>query len=403
MTNTKNSTVAVLIAILAWLSTGSAWGLVSIVSVTPPARNVALDRATTISLTWRVTRSNPVGAGAGATVSSPRGEFIVVVPNTGPVVLRTVPVTLSQTKPISGPSTEFTFLETVLVPLDVTRRAHELGFVNVFYRRTFSDGAGAATASVDLRITSSAVTAFGVSRLALYFDDRAPVRVVGRNETLHVFADISTTGTGLLRAVWESAEPPGTAGEPVFRSLRTVQQYLTAGESRTLTGPELRTSSTGVYFVRLRITEPQPAFQSPVIRYFVGEGTPGAGRPPAPLALVSPAPSALVVPELRFSWRAIRGAHAYQLEVFGGTRDSVRELPTLGGAPDKPGSEDVAQALKQPPVTGMLVTGAQTNTGLSGMARRHLKSGRTYLWRVRAIGEDGSVIGESPMREIRTP
>ena len=408
MANTTNRTVAVLIAITAWLSAGSAWGAVVAVSVTPPARNIALDRPTAISLTWRVSRLNIVVgmSGPGATVSSTRGEFVVGSPSTG-LVLRTVPVTLSQTKPVPPPVpitvTEFTFQETLLVPLDVARRAHALGFVNVFYRRTFSDGAGAAMASVDLRITSSAVTPFGVSRLALYFDDRAPVRVVGRNEILHIFADISTTGTGLLRAVWEIAEPPDTAGEPVFRSLRTVQQYLAAGESRTLTGPELRTSSTGVYFVRLRITEPQPAFQPPVIRYFVGEGVPGGGRPPAPLTLVSPPPSALVLPELRFSWQAIRGARAYQLEVFHSTRDSARELPTLGGAPDKPGSDDVAQALAKPAVTGMLVPGAQTQTVLSGMARRRLESGRTYLWRVRAIGEDGTVIGESPMREIHAP
>jgi hypothetical protein len=51
----------------------------------------------------------------------------------------------------------------------------------------------------------------------------------------------------------------------------------------------------------------------------------------------------------------------------------------------------------------MLVPGRQTQTVLSGAARTRLEPSRVYLWRVLAIGADGSVIGQSPMRELRTP
>ena len=51
----------------------------------------------------------------------------------------------------------------------------------------------------------------------------------------------------------------------------------------------------------------------------------------------------------------------------------------------------------------MLVPGNQTTTTLSLNARQRLTPGRAYLWRVLAISEDGTVIGQSPMREMRTP
>jgi hypothetical protein len=51
----------------------------------------------------------------------------------------------------------------------------------------------------------------------------------------------------------------------------------------------------------------------------------------------------------------------------------------------------------------MMVAGARTRTTLSEAARARLISGQNYLWRVLAIGNDGSVIGESSVREVRMP
>jgi hypothetical protein len=51
----------------------------------------------------------------------------------------------------------------------------------------------------------------------------------------------------------------------------------------------------------------------------------------------------------------------------------------------------------------MLVTGEQPSTRLSQPVWQHLQPGRGYWWRVRVIGADGSVTGESPLAEFRTP
>ncbi|MFQ5901728.1 MAG: hypothetical protein ACE5IH_09265 [Thermodesulfobacteriota bacterium] len=77
----------------------------------------------------------------------------------------------------------------------------------------------------------------------------------------------------------------------------------------------------------------------------------------------------------------MEGARAYQLELY------LRESTPISSQP----------------VTGMLVPARQKETPLSQMARQRLLSGQVYLWRVLAIGEDGTIIGESWFREIRMP
>ena len=111
----------------------------------------------------------------------------------------------------------------------------------------------------------------------------------------------------------------------------------------------------------------------------------------------------MFAPDTLFAWENHKGARAYQLEVYRTDRNPATELPDLGGGDRTPKPSDVAAALRQAPVTGMLVPGNQTTTTLSLNARQRLIPGRAYLWRVLAISEDGTVIGQSPMREMRTP
>ncbi|MGE5240614.1 MAG: hypothetical protein ACM3NI_03115, partial [Bacteroidota bacterium] len=188
-------------------------------------------------------------------------------------------------------------------------------------------------------------------------------------------------------------------GQPVFRPLISVRQYLVGSDKQTLRSPILPTNSSGLYLVRLRITDPVPGFDQPVLRYFVSSGKPGEVLPIMPIGLFTPPHQTLLAPDTVFAWEAIRGARAYQIELYARAMTPADKLPSLGddigtAAPALPGT---------PPVAGMLVVGTQTQTALSATARSHLQPGRIYLWRVLAIGGDGSVVGESPVREIRLP
>jgi hypothetical protein len=178
-----------------------------------------------------------------------------------------------------------------------------------------------------------------------------------------------------------------------------VRPYFAGGDKQTLSSPNLPAETSGLFLVRLRITDPAPDFEQPVIRYFVSSGRPGERVPVQPVALVGPPDRALLASDTQFIWELIRGARAYQLQIYAKQRLPGDSLPDLGGEPAVP-----APALPQgPPVTGLLVPGAQSRASLGAATRGHLPPGQTFLWRVIAIGGDGSVVGESPVREIRTP
>jgi hypothetical protein len=378
-------------------------------NVAPSARNVAIGQTATVTATWTVVNSL-LAPSASSSITS-FGAFVPSCTLTPPFVLGTPtnPV-LNSTVPTAGATTiTHSVIDTVIVPAELIQRARDAGLSNFFYLRRFFVPPTIEVADpgrftcVALNITGSGGAGFSVPREALSFDDGAPVRIVPRGHKLQAQADISYTGVGLLQAVWEIAEPPSTSGEPIYRVLSQVRQSLALGDAQTLKSPELPTGLTGLYLLRLRITDPVAGFEAPVIRYFVGEGRPGKELPAQPFALGNPAPAALLAPDTGFSWQPIAGARAYQLEVYATGRETDVVLPDLAAEDRAPSAIDVARALSRPAVTGMLVPGRQTQTLLSGSARSRLKPGNVYLWRVLAIGADGSVIGQSPMRELRTP
>jgi hypothetical protein len=365
---------------------------------TPSTRLVALGQPTTLSIIWNVVRA--AGGNCGDTVSAPPGVIRAAVGNQ-PVLL-TVPRTLSQTQACGNAPTPFTFSESLFIPADVVQRAQKLGAASLVFERTFGDGGSSAKGAVALPITGAAAAGFSISREALQFDNGAPVRVLARREAVQAFAEIAYNGSGLLQAVWEVAGPTSTAGEPFFRVLSQVREYVPpTAEQKVIKSPPLPTDTTGLYLVRFRITDPVPAFEAPVIRYFVGDGRPGRELPPQPLSTYSPPSLALLAGDTSFTWAPIAGAKAYQLHVYRLAREGAR-LPELSGD-NAIDPRDIARTLARPPVTGMLVPGNQTSTKLSTAARTRLESGQVYLWRVQAIGADGAIIGESRLRELRTP
>jgi hypothetical protein len=362
------------------------------VTVAPTAFNIAFGRPTTISVVWSITQTTCTGTG---TVSSPNG-FI----NFGQT---SISIGGNLSRPITNPGPTVQIAETIVVPQSVSIQALEMRSASIQFTRIFTSTISCTSttdaASADLFVTSAGASGFSLSRVALSFDDEAPVRIIGRNEKIHAVADIMFNGNGLLHGTWEIADPTSTGGQPVFRTLGRVGRYLTGGDRQRINSPPLPSRSTGLYLVRLNITDPTPNFDAPIIRYFVGDESTGARMPALPLALVSPPNQSLLAQDTPFAWDAIRGARAYQLEIYAKPRTAADSLPSLGS--------DINAAPPAlppgPPITGMLVPGRQLRATLSHAARAHLLPGHTYLWRVLAIGGDGSVVGESPVRELRTP
>ena len=344
---------------------------VNSVTTSPTSKNVSMGRYVSVPIVWTIDEDiGPV------TVTSTSGEFRPAIGS--PVLLGTVSKVLSKT--VSSPAM-ITFSETVQVPRSVIFRARKMGFSSLVYQRTFSDGIAPGTGGITLNITGSGGADFSINRISLRFDDDSPVRLLPRGEKLITLAEITFGGTGLIKAVWEIADPSSTPGVPVYRPLRIVRQQLTASRKVTLSSPELPTDRIGIHLVRLRITDPEVGFDTPVLRYFVAKEKPDTPRPPVPIRLIAPGPVSQLTPETNFSWLAVKDTLAYQLELY-----VKRKTPVSGQ-----------------PVTGMLIPARQKETPLSQIARQHLKAGQVYLWRVVAIGENGAIIGKSPLREIHAP
>jgi len=153
-----------------------------------------------------------------------------------------------------------------------------------------------------------------------------------------------------------------------------------------------------LYMARFRITDPQPGFDTPVIRYFINARK--EAIKPVSLDLIAPAHASHLSANTRFLWQGLPGARAYLLEIFNPAAANPGQ-PVENTTEKGVGSLLVPEngISGGPPVAGMLISGNQTV--LSQLARARLRSGRSYLWRVRAISASGQIIGESPLRSIR--
>ncbi len=360
----------------------------------PASQNIAMGTNSMIRVSWSIGYS----VSAPSTIVSEKG--VLRVPG-GPV-LATVPTLISRAVPGPASGTEI-FREAVPVSEQVILRAQQLGFNRLSYERVFVDGESAAEARTDLNITGAAGASLGLSRIALRFPDNSRVKVMGKNATTHVLADLTFTGAGRLEAIWEIAEPSSTMGNPSFRTLRLIRRQLVgAGQQLTLRSPELPTQATGLYLVRLRVTSPVLSFDSPVIRYFINSGiktTPPVGD----IRTLKPSEGEVVDPGTRFEWSPVPGARVYQVEFRGRRASSVAaQIPSLGeahvGTPIEGEEDDTSY-----PMAGIMVAGTTQELSLSALALSRLAPGSSYWWRVQAYDDRGQLIASSPLRSIVIP
>jgi hypothetical protein len=394
--------IGCLAAALLALSTAPAWANITSVAAVPASANVAVGRSTTVTVTWRVTADSTCGLGLH-TVSSPQGVLVTTIDGGGRPVVRALSGTYNVVAATANVSTVLSFTETFSVPADVVDYLHRGGAVSMTYRRIFTETynntvCDTNSGSMTLNFTGSAGAGFSVDRLSLRFDDDSTVRLLARDSKLAATADVTFAGSGLLAGVWEIADPSSTLGTPVFRPLTLVRQQLAAGGRVTLHSPALPTDRLGLYLLRLRITDPQVPYETPMIRYFVMNEA-DMPRPPAPMNQTAPDDNSSVGPQTEFGWTAIDSAKLYQLEVYPMPAASVADgLPDLGGGP---ALETNAGKISGPPLTGMVVPAERTRTVLSVVTLGHLRSGESYLWRVLALDDQGRVVGASPLRRLK--
>lgn len=392
------------LACLALLS-GYGWGAISVAgsSVQPASITIPLGQPTTITVTW-VVNSTPAPASAYS-VTSQSGQFLA--PGKGNALLATVNTVLASAVNLpvgfTGSGTAI-ITETVAVPAEVSVRANKLGANQIVYSRSFSDGSvTTGTLQANILVGGSGLAQFGVARVALSFDDGAVVRVVPAKSALSAAAEVSYVGSGVLRGYWEIADPGSSSGTPFFRVLQSISQGVGGMERATLKSPALPTEIMGLHIVRLRLTEPAPAFDPPVLYYYVGEAKPGTPFSFTPMTVLNPPEQAYLDARTQFSWLPVKDARVYKIEIFADPELTSIALPDLGAAPATSDPQRMQRALSRPAMAGMLVAAPRTQTTLSASTRAKLQRQRSYFWRVQTIGRDGAVLGEAQVRELRVP
>jgi len=378
--------------------------------------SVTIGQTSTVNVSWTTTVSSDLNVTGNIIASSPTGTYSNGLGN----VINTLSYSYGQTNGLAGAI--HVFNEPLILSAALTSQAATLGLTSIQYQRTFTlvegtiiSGTLQATATINLVTPPAAAVPPGnsqsvlsIDRIALRFNDNSTVRLVRPEALISAVAEIRYNGTGLLDAIWEVATPASTLGGQsvdrlIYTPLRSVRQYLGAGGVIYLQSPRLPAAAQGNYVVRLRVRQPTNlGFNLPILRYAVnpeGAALPGEKRPP--LRLSAPANNALLQADTHFRWQAVRGARAYQLELYL-AKDHRRPSTQPGSEPGKLGYDETSID-KQAPATGLLVPGRKTSLSIGALSRQHLRHGETYLWRILAIGAEGRIISSSPIREIRIP
>jgi hypothetical protein len=383
----------------------AARAVINSVQPVPSTSLVAIGQAHSLPLSWAlsITEGTLVGVNffprTFYSLTSTSGQFRV-----GATVLGTVNTVLTLNGSVpTGATTTVNIPESVVVPPDVTVRANQMGAQTISYVRVFNDGTTPIQGSEQILVVGSGAGAFGVTREALAFDDGAAVRVVQAGDRLSAHAEIDFTGSGSMSATWEIAGPSSTAGEPQYRELEPVTRGLIGHGPEIVKSPRLPTDAPGYYLLRLRIAQPLPGFEPPVLAYYVGAAGAAARGGFTEMVVNAPGDGAVFDAATRFAWQPVPGAKVYKIELFASPGKDPFDLPDIAGQGATADPARVRAALAAPPAAGMIVKAGQTDVALSAAVRAQLRPRHSYFWRVQAIGPDGAVVGAAQVRQLRVP
>ncbi|WP_250462300.1 hypothetical protein [Microbulbifer litoralis] len=369
------------------------------------SRAVTVGRETTLPITWRGrARFDRVD------IASDMGFFSLGDPAPGERLGLVQHALIKRvTGSPDGQPVPFTLNESLTVPAEVSQRATARGATRLLYIRQFSVNGMPVTGVQTIRLSAPlpdasnslpegrAATASGliVRRLALRFEDGTAAASARRGERLRALATIRYERAGLLEAVWEVATPATTRGQPVFRRLDNVREYLGAGREATLQAPVLPSDEEGLYLLRLRLVQPSFDEQGITLHYQVSGQSTGAPAFVPILHAGKPDMGKVLDGETEFHWRPVSNTHAYQLELYDQPPSALE--PTIASEPHTAPAE-----MASAPITGILLEGDTDHTRLSPTVLHRLLPGRIYYWRVAAINAEGAVVAASPIQSIRT-
>jgi len=353
-------------------------------NVQPGQRQLLATQENNFGVVWQISASGSSG------VNSPSAQ--VINPASG-AVLATVGGGLSQAG--AGP---YLLSEFVEIPAASVQDWSRSGLRRLLLVRNFSvAGGGGIRAQMVLNITSSALRAprenndaeLLVQRLNLSFLDNQRVKIVQPGDELKAKVQVVYSGNGQLQGRWQVAEPASTQGQPVYRTLTLVSQYLGAAQQAVLTSPLLPSKSAGKYLLRFCVSNrdmvpadelvldsgcPIEALTVETVYQVLGNAEPEATMEASPQ-------SGAVTADSTFSWRGVPGAVVYQLQVFASGPMPVADGESLTQAPNF--------------VAGMLLPAGVTQATWSSLLLSKLESDHYYLWRVTAHDQSGALIGRS--------
>ncbi|MBI4381330.1 MAG: S8 family serine peptidase [candidate division NC10 bacterium] len=251
--------------------------------------------------------------------------------------------------------------ETLAVPEVVAERSLRGGSALFDFRRDFSGSGTSVTATVPMRVVSSAVGPFSLRRVELRFENgRGEITIPKNFEKLKAIAIVEFNGSGLLEAAWEVDG----------RTLAIIREFLTFGSLVTITTPAippLPSFEPGLHRVAFRITSPPATFEIPTITYFVTAAT----APSETIELIAPADRArLPQSPVTFEWKGVSGVVQYQIEI----------------------TEDEGAA----PVFSALATASPYR--MPAVYERNFVTGKRYRWQVRGLDVAGNVVAFSKSR-----
>lgn len=356
----------------------------AIQSVSPqPARaGVEPHGSTSTGVRWDVSLLPGVTGPAGSSLSLTSSEGVFRNPEGR--ILGLVSAHFSQ--PIADPASSalsaravaggVVMSEQLVIPHTVIDTALSAGFTWFTFQRTFRVGGDSATGELRLDFAGRVAANFGIDRAELRFLDGSRFKNVPVGEAVQVVADITFRGSGQLHGSWDLAGPTTTPGMAIFTRKELVDEYLSFGRRTVIRSPAIKADELGVHIIRLSLTSPEFGAEDSLQLSFVVRATGAAME----ISLVQPQERAHLLPDLPFAWQAVAGARSYLLEFY--------------GAPTAAGGE---------PAAGLALPGGTMRALLTQSVARNLKPGRSYWWRVVALGPEGVLLGESQLRELLSP
>ena len=260
--------------------------------------------------------------------------------------------------------------ETIYVPYSVIKYVIDSGYLDDFnYKRYFyfgdclSEDIAYGDVFLKIKITTPFALPLHVNKIRLYFNNNKAVTTINKNEKLTAFAEVETSGKGLLKAHWEI---DGRVLSRVYKQITNKKRVI----FETPKIPPLPTYEPGTHFLKFVIDDPTPGFTEPTALYFVKtENVIDKNI----INLVPKDKSKQSLEELNFSWNPTTGVKVYLVEFF-----ILGEDKPIFSAYTKTNSYKIPKNLKG----------------------KIFKSGEYYSWKVVGYDDKNNIVAKSSLNRF---